>query len=192
MPQLNRLLLNGTAAHARLYSMYAGRAGGVTLARFLELAGAAAVGVVRPRAAAVFAQCLDVAAVHQASASKVLDAVAFQEALLRLAMVAEDTDTSSIRRMGAELSNLWLGEGRHVHMAPAQLRALCARLELMVSALSRARMHMQPVATAEKHGATVIQRYARECSERNWYTRELLRRERARVFGPAHTEHSLL
>ena len=127
--ELNSLLVDLIDLHAKLYSKYAGH-GGLKLQFFLEMAAVVAPNVPRPRATAVFIQSLPIEAVYLRDLPKVLDPDAFQEAVLRLGLLIEDSKSSAGSSVtGAELSK------PPTNMGPGRLAALRSTLERMQSAL---------------------------------------------------------
>jgi hypothetical protein len=127
--ELNELLVGLTDMHSKVYERFASWAGGIKLAKFLELAKIVAGDVPRTRATAIFVQSLRVESVYQRGMAKLLDPDEFQEALLRLGLLINDIRGGNVDLMGAELSS------SPAQMSPGRLEALRSTLEQMELAL---------------------------------------------------------
>ena len=150
--ELNSLLVDLIDLHANLYSKYAGH-GGLKLQFFLKMAAVVAPNVPRPRATAVFIQSLPIEAVYLNDLPKVLDPDAFQEAVLRLGLLIEDSRSSAGSSLtGAELSK------PPTKMSPSRLAALRSTLEGMRPALDPPKV--KPI-NAQEDATIAIQKCAR-------------------------------
>lgn len=178
---LHHILLELTPLHVELYHTLARQLGGwegVSLSSFVLLADAFTPQLARSRVDAVFIESLPIAELYDEDSPKLLEPHAFQEALLRLAMLkldAESTRKSTGKSTGADSMEGLVGAELSypaAAMGQTQMASLHASLQAMKpSALEAQASAKKKTITLERYkevtAAMMIQKYQRGSAARS-------------------------